>query len=182
MKKTIAAIVLVALVLDASAQAQEAQPVEKTPNMNIGLGLGLDYGGIGGRFTVLTSQKFGLFAGLGYNFHGAGFNGGGIVRLAPDKRVCPTLHAMYGYNAVILIKGNGYSEDFKKTYYGPSVGFGLEFHSKYERANYFNLQLLVPIRSGEYHDDMDALKSSDNIEINEPWPVTISIGYHFGLW
>ncbi len=96
---------LIALALDASAQVQEAQPVEKTPKMNIGLGLGLDYGGIGGRFTVLTSQRFGLFAGLGYNLHGAELQWrGGVVRLAPDKRVCPTLHAMYGYNAVIVIK------------------------------------------------------------------------------
>lgn len=88
---------------------------------------------------------------------------------------------MYGYNAVTIIEGNGYSEDFKKTYYGPSFGFGVEFHGKYESANYFNVQLLVPMRSGEYHDDMDALKNSDSIEINEPCPVTISIGYHFGL-
>jgi hypothetical protein len=188
MKKTVVTLLLIAAVLKISAQVPEAkspfdvQTPEPASKANIGLGLGLDYGGIGGRFSFQATPAFALFAGLGYNLAGAGFNAGGIVRLSPDKRITPTLLAMYGYNAAIIVKGDDFDETvFSKTYYGPSFGGGVEFHSWHKRRNFINLQLLVPIRSSEFHDTMDALKADPFIEINEPWPVTISVGYHWGF-
>ena len=175
MKQTVVALLLVAAVLKTSAQ--DVQPAEKTSTGNIGLGLGLDYGGIGGRFSFLPSSSMALFAGLGYNFRGVGFNGGGIIRLSPKKRICPTLVAMYGYNAVIMVK----NYNFSKTYHGPSFGFGMEFHSWHNRKNFFNMELLVPVRSSQFHDDMDALKATEFIDIKEPWPVMLSLGYHLGF-
>jgi hypothetical protein len=188
MKKTVVTLLLIAAVLKISAQVPDAkspfdvQPPESTSKANLGLGLGLDYGGIGGRFSFQPSSSLALFAGLGYNFAGAGFNAGGIVRLAPEKRITPTLLAMYGYNAVIVVKGDDFDETvFSRTYYGPSFGAGVEFHQWHKRGNFFNLQLLVPVRSRKFHDDMDALKASEFIDINEPWPVTICLGYHWGF-
>src|SRR5688572_16894378 len=99
MKKTVVTLLLIAAALKISAQVPDAkspfdvQPPASTSKANFGLGLGVDYGGIGGRFSFQASPAVALFAGLGYNLAGAGFNAGGIVRLAPEKRITPTLLA-----------------------------------------------------------------------------------------
>jgi hypothetical protein len=153
------------------------QEDETYASSSLGLGLGLDYGGIGIKLSGALSEPVALFAGLGYNFGGVGFNGGFTARLAPKKRIIPTLTAMYGYNAVIKVTTPG--EDFNKTFYGPTVGFGLEFHGKYKTKNYFNLEILIPIRSQEYRDTLDDLDYS-GVDINELPPIAVSLGYHFG--
>ena len=105
------------------------------------------------------------------------FRSGGTYRILPDKRICPTISAMYGYNGVIKISG---AWSFEETYYGPTFGIGLEFRP--QRKGYWNIELLVPIRSKDYHDDMDAIKNDPNIELkSEPLPIGISVGYHFWL-
>ena len=84
---------------------------------------------------------------------------------------------MYGYNGVIKISG---AWSFEETYYGPTFGVGFEFRP--QRKGYWNVELLVPIRSKDYHDDMDAIKNDPNIELkSEPLPIGISVGYHFWL-
>jgi len=145
---------------------------------HFGLGVGLDYGGFGTKFTFLPAPKLGLFAGLGYNLIGLGYNLGATFRTAPDNKVCPTLTAMYGYNAVIKLSGY---ETFEKAYSGPSIGAGLEFHGRNNPSNFFNVEILVPFRSKDYHDKMDELQADPNVEINELLPITISLGYHFGF-
>src|SRR5687768_6116891 len=56
---------------------------------NIGIGMGIDYGGFGVRLTVLPAKPVFLFAGLGYNLAGIGYNIGAGVRLAPERPFCP---------------------------------------------------------------------------------------------
>jgi hypothetical protein len=144
---------------------------------NIGIGLGLDYGGIGARYTHMIVPKFGLFGSVGYVLVGAGFNFGATYKFTSDKRVVPTLGAMYGYNAAIKISGT----TFEEIYYGPSFSIGLEVKGKRNAQNFWNFELVVPIRSGDYHDDVDMIQNNPDIEMNDIPPVAFSIGYHFGF-
>ena len=85
---------------------------------------------------------------------------------------------MYGYNAVLVIDG---ADEQNKTYYGASAGAGIELHRR-DKPNFWNFGMLIPFRSKEYRDDIDAIRNNPNYELTEPLlPVTISVGYHFGL-
>lgn len=150
---------------------------EEGAKANLGIGLGLDYGGIGARISGLPTPKIALFAGVGYNFVGTGFNFGGLFRLAPNKRVCPFFGAMYGYNAAIIIEG---LKEANKSFYGPSFGGGVEF-KKRKNNNFFNLEMWLPVRSQKFEDHFNALKRNPAIQIERPLPITISVGYHFAL-
>jgi hypothetical protein len=148
----------------------------KTIDFNIGIGLGIDYGGIGGKLTFRPTPYVGLFGALGYNIVGAGYNVGAIVRILPEAKVCPYVSFMYGYNATIIIEGMS-SEN--KIYYGTSLGGGIELQKKNNR--FWNFGFVIPFRSQEYNDDIDALKNNSSIELTEPLPFQISVGYHFVL-
>lgn len=178
MKKKLTLTLLLVVMQLISLYAQES--IEASPsNVNLGIGIGMDYGGFGGKFSFLPSQKFALFAGVGYNLLEIGFNGGVQYRFSPDKKICPTLGAMYGYNSVIVIKG---AEQYSKTYYGPSVFFSLEFKSGKNPKNYFSTGLVIPFRSQEYKDDLNDLDNNPNIKLEtKPLPFGISAGFHFGL-
>ena len=158
---------------------QEIQPDKPAfPRYNIGFGVGLDYGGFGGRFTILPSERIEFFGALGYNILGAGFNLGTDVRLLPKKRICPFAGAMFGYNAVIYIEG---MKEYNKTYFGPSLTLGSEFWSL-RNPNFFNIEFLLPLRSSNYHDDLNNIRNNPNIVLsNIPLPVAFSIGYHFSF-
>jgi hypothetical protein len=142
-------------------------------NVNVGIGGGLDYGGFGGKFTFLPSEKVGLFAGLGYNLVGAGFNAGALYKFSTEKKVRPYATAMYGYNGVIKIEEGPASDE---TYYGVSFGIGIELKARKNENNFWNFELLVPIRPSEFSDDIDRLKDS-----GYSVSVSFSIGYHFGF-
>lgn len=165
----------------ASATAQyieNYEPTRPTTIVKLGLGVGLDYGGIGTRLTITPTTHFGVFVAVGYNLLKAGVNGGLTYKFLPEKRVTPVAHIMYGYNAVIVIEG---VDAYNKAYYGLSMGGGIELTSK-RSGNYWSFELLYPFRSSEYEDDWDALKNDPNIEVlSEPFPVTISVGYHFNI-
>jgi len=177
--KKIISIVLLA-VLSMSNSVAYSQESGSSSRVNLGIGMGIDYGGIvGGRLTVLPVKNFALFGAFGYNLLEAGVNAGGTYRFSPDKRVCPTLSAMYGYNGVIKITG---AENYNKTYYGPSFSLGIEVKSVAKPKNHWNFELIVPIRPQQFKDDWDALKNNQAIEVkSEPLPIAISLGLHFGL-
>jgi hypothetical protein len=143
---------------------------------NIGIGMGIDYGGFGVRLTVLPAKPVFLFAGLGYNLAGIGYNIGAGLRLAPERRFCPYLLGMYGYNGVIVIKND---DQNTRSYYGPSIGAGFEVRSR-SKKNYFNFELLLPFRPDSFNDDMDRLEKTGVEFSNKPLPVSFSFGYHFG--
>jgi hypothetical protein len=161
------------LVVAAQVSAQD-----DTSKGDVGIGLGIDYGAFGGRFAYRPTPKVALLAGLGYNLNGLGYNFGGAFRMNTTKRTVPYFSALYGYNAVIVVEG---MSELNKTYYGPSVGFGLEFHSR-KASNYFNLEIFVPFRSSEFTNDLNAIKNNPMINLrSEPWPIAISLGYHWGF-
>jgi hypothetical protein len=170
MKKILAAIFLLSAI-NSHAQYEWEEEEFKA---NLGLGMGISYGGFGARLSVLPVQHVALFAAGGYNLDGFGYNLGAEIRLLPGKRVVPTLMAMYGYNGVIVVKG---AEQYNKTYYGPTIGAGMEIHSG-NGQNFFTIELLVPFRPQEFHDALQELKNNPSIEITGPWPVAFSFGYH----
>jgi hypothetical protein len=177
MKKS--AFVLIFLIALSDLFSQNPYPVEPLyPRYNIGFGGGIDYGGFGGRFTMLPTQGFEFFGALGYNILGVGANAGVDLRLMPKSRICPYFGAMYGYNAVIKVKGASY---YNQTYYGPSWNIGFEFWSR-KNPGFFNLELIIPMRSSEYKEDLKSLQNNSSITFsNEPLPIAISIGYHLSL-
>jgi len=161
-----------------SVTAYAQDPAPEVSKGDFGLGIGIDYGGFGGRVTARPAPAFALFGAGGYNLNGFGYNVGGAFRISPSKKMVPTLGLMYGYNGVIVIEGAG---QYNKTYYGPSISFGLELRAK-NPANHWNLELILPFRPQEYKDDLNALKNNPGIQFkNEPWPIAISVGYHWGF-
>lgn len=179
MKKiTILSALIVLSLTVAWAQDNEEVPQYRNTPFNIGLGLGMDYGGIiGAKATYIIANRVGVFAGLGYNFNGAGYNVGATLRFAPDKKVTPYITLMYGYNAVINVTGDF---EFHKTYYGATTGFGIELKSR-SNANFWNFELLVPFRDPAYQEDLDNVKANGAVFEFEPLPVGFSVGYHFGV-
>jgi hypothetical protein len=148
------------------------------PKFNVGLGIGLDYGGIGGRVEFLPVKQLGLFAGLGYPLVDFGYNLGARFRVLPDKRICPSVGVMYGYNGVIKVQN---MDEYNKLYYGPSMSGGVEIKSK-NNSNFFNIELVLPFRDQSFYDDWDKIKQLPNMTVkSEPIPLAFSIGYHFAL-
>lgn len=153
----------------------------KTYFINLGFGAGLDYGGLGARISFLPTDNVSFFGAVGYNLFQPAWNAGIIVKASPTKTVIPVFIAMYGYNTVLLLDDSGgYSDMHSKTYYGPSLGFGIEI--KPREKNYFSIEALLPFRSNEYEEDMKNIRDNNNMELrSEPWPVLVSIGFHFAL-
>lgn len=153
----------------------------KAVNLFLGLGLGLDYGGVGGRLTFVPGDadktSVGIFVATGFALNGLGFNAGLTVRIG-EQRLVPTISAMYGYNGVIKVVG---APQYDKTYYGPSVAIGFENKTRNSDDNYIHVELVIPFRSSAFHNDIKALQNTAGIEINDPSPVLISIGYHFKI-
>ena len=142
---------------------------------DIGLGFGIDYGGIGIRGTILPIEHLGLFAGVGYNLNSIGFNVGGQWHF-PKKRHDFFLTGMYGYNAVIIVSGEINDKD---TYYGFSAGVEYQLKMK-KNSNFWNFELLVPLRNSNYEEDLEALETIGS-DLMKPLPVAISIGFHFKI-
>ncbi|MBL7845293.1 MAG: hypothetical protein KF846_14110 [Cyclobacteriaceae bacterium] len=171
-------IIILLLVLGSLNTWAQFEPVAETPStFSLGLGIGLDYGGIGGRATFSPIPSFGVFGSLGYAIAGVGFNAGLQYRISPDNNIVPVLTAMYGYNAALKVTG---AFEVNELYYGPSLGAGVEFKSKRNTKNYFSLELLVPFRDSQFDKDREFYKNL-GVEFNDVFPVTISLGYHFGL-
>ena len=143
-----------------------------------GFGMGFEYGGLGIKAEALLTNHISLFGGCGYNFNGIGYNVGGTVKLGYEKTEVPYFTAMYGYNAVIKVSGYGIEE--AKTYYGPTVGFGIDLFGK-ALKNKLSMALLVPFRSSSFHDDYDALKEMGVKFSNGYMPIGFSMGYNIRL-
>lgn len=154
-----------------------AQPKAKA-SVNLGIGLGLDYGGVGVKLNVNPNKYIGFFVGGGYAIIKPGFNAGVTARLSPDKRFCPFLSTMYGYNAAVQVKG---ASKYNKLYYGPSFSIGAEAWGKSKRG-FWNFELILPVRSKEFNDDWDVLKNDPGIKIEQDiLPIAFTVGYQFKL-
>lgn len=148
------------------------------PKVSLGFGSGLDYAGFGVRITSLAYKNFSLSAGLGYNLSDVGVSIGAIVRILPNKVICPFVSCIYGVNAVIVNEG---SSNNHQSYYGGSLGLGFELRSSKLR-NYFSFGFYAPIRSQTFENDWSSLSRNPNVKItNEPEDVIVTIGYHMIL-
>jgi hypothetical protein len=141
--------------------------------INAGIGFGLDYGGIGGRLAYQPLTAIGLFAGAGYNLNDIVYNFGVKSPLFTNNIMELYLTGMYGYNAVLLVSG---AVTKRQTFYGFSAGGGVEWHIT--RRTFWNFELLIPFRNPSFKHDIDSLKDS-GVDINEPLPLCLSVGYHF---
>jgi hypothetical protein len=150
-----------------------SEPAENS----LGLGIGANYGFIGAQFQYFPQKHIGLFAGGGYALIGFGYAVGAEIFLQPDKRVSPFFSGMYGTNGVIVVEG---LSQFDKMYSGFSIGFGARIDNARNPKNHFKVQMLIPFRK-QFDRDINTLKNNPNIIFeDEPWPVLISFGYHFG--
>lgn len=179
MKRVVLLLLLGVASLTASAQyIENYKPEPITTIVKFGVGYGYDYGVLGVRLTITPVPKFGGFVAVGYNFVKAGINGGLTYKFLPDKKVCPVAHVMYGNNAVIIVEN---MEEFNKSYYGVSLGGGIELNMR-KSNNYWSFELLYSFKSMQYERDWDIIRNNPGITIqNNPLPVTLSIGYHFNI-
>ena len=104
LKKIILITAILSLSLSVSGQEESLQ-IPSSSRMNIGFGIGRDYGGLGGRLTFLPAERLAVFGAVGYNIVGLGLNGGAYYRISPQKKICPFIGAMYGYNGAIKVTG-----------------------------------------------------------------------------
>ncbi|MBK8341273.1 MAG: hypothetical protein IPK99_15370 [Flavobacteriales bacterium] len=126
-----------------ATHGQEKKAPTEAASFTVGIGGGLDFGGLGIQVSSRPEPPLNLFAGVGYNFGGLGFNGGIAWRALPRHIVCPFLLGMFGYNAVIALKDK---KEFKKIYYGPTAGAGIEVRAPNWRGH-LELAVLYPFRS-----------------------------------
>jgi hypothetical protein len=161
-----------------------AQPVKTTVQPERrwgdgGAGLGLDYGGlVGARASFYPFKYMAIFASVGWEIVGIGWNAGVLGRFIPadgKHGARPYLKVMYGVNGATKIEGKS---GYDKMYYGITVGAGLEARFGKKKKSGLNIDINVPIRSADFWDTINEIKDNPNITMNsEPWPVTISIGY-----
>ncbi|MEJ1241208.1 hypothetical protein WBG78_23875 [Chryseolinea sp. T2] len=180
-------LVVLLLLISSIASAQETSDEKEYKDkyaleddyakFTLGFGMGLDFGGFGTRLTISPVKSLGLFAGMGYNLVGFGFNGGARFRFAPDKKVNPTLLAMYGYNGVIKVVD---MDEYNGSYNGFTIGAGIQLNSR-KKLNYWSFELLVPFRSQEFYDDVDMVSNDPRVDMTDPLPIAISVGYHLNL-
>jgi len=146
--------------------------------MTGGLGAGLSYGGFGAQITYLPLTRIGVFGALGYNLNSIGYNIGAQLKLPTEKRLNWYFTGMYGYNAVLIVKGVINS---KTTYYGPSIGTGMVLKFRRYEKSFLSFELLLPLRPRVYHNAIDYLKLI-GYDVQKPLPMAFSLGYHFKLF
>jgi len=110
---------------------------------------------------------------------GAGFNGGVKVRfISETSRIVPYLTAMYCYNTAVVVSN---ATAYNKMFYGPSLGFGVDFRGRPEKKGYWSLALMVPIRGADVDSYLSDLRSQHGVSIGSPSPITFPLGYRFIL-
>lgn len=186
-------LLLLSMLLVVNSYTQEQNPYQNLSTnaddydfrsqVDMGVGLGLNYGGfMGAQVQYVALDYLGIFGSAGYYLVGFGWQfglTGYIMPKLPSKpfRVYGTL--MYGTNAAIVVDN---SSNYNNIYLGPTIGAGLEMRFGKSKRNGLNIDLFVPIRSEEYQSDLNNVKNNPSItDIQEPLPVTISVGYHFEI-
>lgn len=162
--KRVILVLIVSFCVFINAQNDESK-------FGLGLGFGQMFGGIGAQLNYEVANNFDLFSGLGYNFNDLGFNAGVKYKLS-EKRTKPFLTAMYGYNVVAIVENR---TELNKTFYGLTVGGGFDTKSR-KNDNYWTFAVLFPFVNDEFDDYQKA-----NLLALARFPLTISVGYIFGL-
>ena len=154
--------------------------VDMTHSFDFGVGFGLDYGGLlGFQFGIAPVKYVTFFGAVGYYMFQMGWNLGVKALLFPKTTqypVRPFLKAMYGCNSVIAADG---TSEYDKVYKGFSLGVGFEFRFGKKKMNGIDLDLNIPLRTGDFWYDYNTMKNDPRMEVTqEPIPVAFSIGYH----
>ena len=147
---------------------------------DVGFGFGLDYGGFfGAKGTFVPVKYLGLFVSAGYHLIAFGWQLGVTGFILPKnniKKVRPYGKVMFGSNRVIIVQG---ASSYNKNYIGFTPGAGVEFRFGSRTSHGLNVDLNFPVSSSEFRKDLDELKNNPAIDISNPAPIAISIGYHF---
>lgn len=174
MKKTIKMIALgvISVIAMPKAFAQENNQVY------LGLGLGFDYGGIGAKIEYLPVKNVGVFAGLGYNILGVGWNVGATYKIMPDKKVSINPMVFYGYNGGSEVTG---APEYDMISYGVTAGVNVDIKMG-KKGNKLSAGLFVPFRSQKFMDNYDAIKNDYRVTMEaELLPIAVGVGYNFKL-
>jgi hypothetical protein len=164
------------LLLFVSIQAQERNYSSRKGKSSIGIGFGLPYGGLGVNLSTNVANGLGLFTGIGYMITGVGYNFGVSKNIIKAGKVDIYALGMYGTNAGINIENDS---SYDEIYLGPSFGAGVKINSRRRQGNYWNIGLMVPLRSSEYHDMVRELKNNSRLtDFKEPGDVLIYVGYN----
>jgi|TARA_R110002096_G_scaffold133252_4_gene284121 hypothetical protein len=167
------------LMLSLSAFSQKDHLSSQAGEANFGIGFGLPYGGVGLHIGTNVAKGLNLFGGVGYQIADIGYNLG-ITKGFESKSMAQFyLSGMIGTNAAIKIDGLPQSS---KTYFGPSLGAGIKLNSHRKEGNFWDMGIIVPVRSSAYQNDLDGLKQDPRITgLTEPWPVLLVFAYNFNL-
>lgn len=154
-------------------------PVDK---LSVGLGGGYEFGGLGGNITYYLTRGIGVFFGAGYPLTGFGYNAGFKFRIVVDESSAtymPYLLAMYGYNATVVVPSYRQKD---KTFYGVTIGAGIDFRPGNSKFGYISAAVYVPIRSGvkEYVNFLNYTYGI-TYSTSRIYPLSASIGYKFIL-
>lgn len=161
--------------LSAGVKFKDPEGEDANTVLYIGPGLGIDYGGAGLQMSVLAHRSVGFFGGVGYNLHKIAANGGIRVMVLRKGYARPYVTGMYGYNAVVIVNDK---RDLSRTFNGPSVGIGADF-GQVDRT--YTFALIIPFRSDEVGDYVNALGSQGILLKPGFLPFTISGGWRFQL-
>jgi hypothetical protein len=116
---------------------------------------------------------------VGYSFSSVGLNGGFLYSFPSTTQAELYVTGMYGLNAFIDLKG---SNQYQTSFSGPNFGFGFKINSLRREGAYWDVSLLLPVRSTNYKHTLQEIKWNSAIELtSEPWPVLFSFGYNIPL-
>lgn len=171
--------VIFLLNLVGSAVAQKDHLSSKAGEVSFGLGIGLPYGALGGRLGVNVIDNLNLFGGVGYQLAGVGYNFGILKDFETNSATQFYLQGMFGSNAAIVVEG---LDEYDQIYTGVTFGLGVKINSQRTEGNFWDIGLLVPIRTDEFKADEETVKNDPRIsEFNEAFPVLLTVGFNFNL-
>jgi len=177
-KKLSVGFLFMAAISTASAQDTPPKSSSDSNQVYMGLGFGLDYGGIGAKIEYLPVKNIGVFAGLGYNIDGAGWNVGASYKIKTTERLSINPVVFYGYNGVLKVDG---ASEYDMVSHGVTFGVNLDIHVG-KNGNKITAGLYVPVRSQKFRDNYDMVKDDPYISMNnELLPIAVGVGYNWRL-
>jgi hypothetical protein len=171
MKKLL--VLIIAIIFFQFLKAQD-----EYKKFSVGAGSGLNYGGFGVDFTYAPLKFLAVTADAGYNM--LNFTGGIGVNLyirPRTKMYRPNFKILYGYDGVIRAEGD---PKYDQSYYGPTLGLGNEIRFGKLKRHGIDLDILVPLRSKDFFNDVDKLQNDPLVpDYYIPKPLAFSLAYHF---
>ncbi len=169
MKKEILFVFVFITLVSANINAQISEKNKKLKShFNLGLGYGIDYGVLGFRLSYLPVKYVGVFFGGGYDFVGVEKNTGLLLRILPDKTICPYLTVVSGSYSL------NHSSNLQKIKFGYSAGLGVEIWMP-GRRNFFSIEFFTPPHSRAWN----TLTDDSDYNLKSIPPNIFSMGFHF---